>query len=224
MPDKPKNRRRSFGAHLLALAKTTLAGVVLLALIGLVGFFALSVSRRYRTPEAALAHYPQPREKPERWYEPEAKPAVISDFKVTQRQTLEDMDAVLLVFTWQEDLTWKCVGSLLLREFNDIFGGWEALRQSHGGCSSGDAGGGSASFDVWQSPWWDLPRYYYFAYIGTTPDFGRIEFVLSDGSRHSAAPVDDTVALVTRSLAPFQLEAQRYLDDDGELIYEAPGW
>lgn len=209
----------------MGLAKTTLIGVIVLALIGLLGALAVSVAKRYRAPEDALADYPKsrPHDREPWWREGEAKPHEISDFKLTQRQALDDMDAVQLIFTWRADRIWECAGSLLMREMQDIFGGWEKLRYSSGGCSSGSGGGGSARLDFWESPTWEFPRYYYFAYIGTAPDDRTIEFVLSDGTSASASPVEDSVGLVARRPAPFHIEKTIYLDKDGDLLYERPG-
>ncbi len=221
MTEKPKNQSKSL---IISALKTTLTGVVLLALIGLIGAFAVSVARRYRAPEAALADYPKQRQNEARWWQQEeVAPKEISDFKVTQRQVLDDMNAVQFIFTWRKDRIWECVGSLLLREISDIFGGWEELRYSSGGCSSGSGGGGSASYDFWESSHWEFPRYYYFAYIGTTPDYGTIEFVFSDGTSASAKSIDDSVGLVIRRDAPFYIEEINDLDDDGEVQYSHPG-
>ncbi len=225
MREKAKNPSKSLRSRAVSAAKLTLAGVLMLALMGLIGAVAVSVARRYRAPEDALAKYPKSRQHEAMWYEGETKPKKISDFKVTQRHFLDDMNAVQLIFTWRVDLHWHCAGSLLMREMQDIFGGWEELRYSGGGCSSGSGGsggGGSAAYDAWESPFWEFPRYYYFAYIGTTPDNETIEFVFSDGTRASAESVDDSVGLVIRRNAPFYIDKVNYLDDSGEVLYSSP--
>lgn len=224
MREKAKNPNKSLRSRAVNAAKLTLTGVILLALIGLIGAVVVSVSRRYRAPEDALNKYPMSRQREAMWYEKETEPKEVSDFKVTQRHALTDMDALHLIFTWREDGDWHCVGGLLLREIGDIFGGWEEVRYSRGGCSSGTGGGGSAALDSWESPTWEFPRYYYFAYIGTTPDDGAIEFVLSDGTRSSASSVDDSVGLVLRRDSPFYIETVNYIGEDGELIYSSPGY
>lgn len=226
MTEKPKNESRRLRYRLFGLVQATLTGVVLLALLGLIGAVAVSVSRRYRMPDEALANFPQlTRYETRWWFEDEINSSTVSGFEVTQRQVLADMDAVLLVVTWRRDLTIECVGSLLMREIQDFIGGWEELRYSGGGCSSGSSGsgGGSAAFDFWESPVWEFPRYYYFAYIGTTPDDGAIEFVLSDGTSASASPVEDSIGLIVRRSEPFYIDKIRYLDANGELIFERPG-
>lgn len=224
MMQKRKQTSFSLRHRFVLLVSATLTGVLLLALLGLVVAFAFSVSRRYHKPDDALAQYPQSRQHETPWYAEEAKPAALTGFKVAQRNILVEMNAVQFVFTWRRDHTWECVGSLLLGEAQDIFGGWEVQRYSPGGCSSGTGVGGSAMTDFWQSPAWVFPRYFYFAYIGTTPDAGMIEFVLSDGTSVRAAPVDNSIGLVLRRAEPFYIENSRYLDENGQIIYESPGY
>ena len=223
MPEKPKNDRRSFRTRLFDLAKLTLAGVFLLALIGAIAAAVLSVAQRYRSPEDALSAYPQPRVHDGAWYETDTEPRVISDVKVTQRIVRNDMDALQFVLTWLEDPASHCASSLLMQEMKDIFGGWRVLRYSRGGCSSGSLGGGAGYYDFWESAPWELPRYYYFAYTGTTPDEGMIEIEFGDGSRASAISREDSVGMVVRRSAPFYIETVNYLDDAGKLLYSIPG-
>ncbi len=224
MKQKPNHASFSPRHRFVLLVSATLTGVVLLALLGLVVALAFSVSRRYHKPEDALAQYPPSRQHETPWYAEEAKPAALTGFKVTQRNFLVDMNAVQFVFTWRRDHTWECAGSLLMGEAQDLFGGWEVQRYSPGGCSSGTGSGGSAMSDFWQSPAWVFPRYYYFAYTGTTPDAGMIEFVLSDGTSDRAAPIADSIGLVLRRAEPFFIEKSRYLEENGQLIYERPGY
>lgn len=223
MTDKSKNVARSRRGVIVYAVKMTLTGALLIVIAGLIIALAASVARRYPAPEDALANYPQPRRYETSWRETEEKPRKIIDFKLTQRLTLADMNAVQLIFTWREDIVLECAGSLTMREIRDIFGGWEELRYSGGGCSSGSGGGGSAGLDFWESPAGESPRYYYFAYIGTTSDEGAIEFALSDGTSASASPVEDSIGLIVRRSEPFYIDKIRYLDANGELIFEQPG-
>ena len=221
---KPAKTHRTLRSRASGLAQLTLVGATVLILAGLIAAGAWSVSQRYAEPEDALAKYAQPSARKPDWHESEQEPIVFSDFKVTQRIELADMNAVQLIFTWRQDREWDCSASLIMGESQDLFGGWHELRYSHGGCSSGSPGGGSAGLDFWQSAPWQLQRYYYFVYVGASLDEGAIEFVFTDGKSAKAWPVDDSVGLAVRRGAPFQIEAMRYYDAEGDLLYEAPGY
>ena len=223
MKVKVQPKRQPLRSHFISALKTTLLGVLLLVLGGAVFALALSVAGRYRSPEDALIKYQNPPTPEPRWHDTKVEPSNIEDLKVTQRHVLENWNAVQLIFTWRQNESWDCAGSLLVREIQDLFGGWEEMHYSGGGCSSGSGGGGSASYDFWESPAWEFPRYYYFAYIGTAPDDGAIEFVLSDSTRASASPVEDSVGLVVRRSAPFYIEEVNYLDDSGDVLYSHAG-
>lgn len=225
MTEKMKNGKRTLWIRLRRAALTTMTGIILLTLGGLIGALVVSIASRYARPEDALAKYP--RQRPLQWHEHPDDQTEVSDFKVAQRIARDDLNAVHYVLLWFEKHGGKmeCVGGLLMGEMQDIFGGWQELRYSRGGCSSPPGGdGGVAGFDFWESSVFEFPHYYYFAYTGTTPDHAAIQFVLSDGTAESADPVNGTVGLVIRRETPFQIEKINYLNKDGEILYGAPSF
>ena len=223
MTEKAKNGR-SLLTHLRRAVITTMTGVLLLAIAGLIGAIAISVAGRYHEPDDALENYPRQREL--KWYEGPDDQIEISDIRVAQRIERDDLNAVHFVLLWDQThdgKTSECVGGLLVGEVQDIFGGWQELQYTRGRCHRGSGGGGVGGDDHWTSSPWELARHYYFAYHGTTTLYETIEFILSDGTRESTEPVDGTIGLVIRRDAPFQIRRINYLDADGEVKYSYPG-
>ena len=226
MTEKAKNGKPSVWSRMRCVVITTMTGVFLIAIGGFIGAVAISVAGRYEEPDDALANYPRQREL--QWHEGPDDQIVVSDFRVAQRIERDDLNAVHFVLLWDQrhdNVSWECVGGLLVGETQDIFGGWQELHYTRGGChrGSGSGGGGVGGADYWESSPWERADHYYFAYNGTTTIQETIEFILSDGTRESAAWNNGTVGLVIRRDAPFYVRTINHMGGDGVMKYSYPG-
>ena len=213
MTRKAKNGR-SIGRFLRRALITMLAGVGVLVVTGIVVGLVVSVKQRHASLEEVLADYPRQWEPA--WYEDADKPSAISERKVLFRQDLPDNE-VLFVHSWKEDGSeiMECVGMVLVKEFQDIFGGWGA---SHSGASCGSPPAGDASGSSFgeSMPW--EPKHYYYTGYGVRRGVARVEVELADGSISSVDTVDGSYGLMIRRDEPFHIKRVKYLDASDRVI------
>lgn len=214
MPRKAKNDR-TFGRFLYRAFVAMLAGIGVLVLAGILVGLVASVKQRRSSPEEVLAeHLPL---KQTAWYEDQSEPLVISERKVLFRQELPDNE-LLFVHSWKEagSEVMECLGMVLVKEFQDIFGGW-GFSHSSSNCGSLSGGDGSgSSYGQSMLPW--APKHYYYVSYGLRRGVARVEVELAGGSVSSVKAVDGGYGLMIRRDDPFQIKSVKFLDASGLII------
>ena len=194
-----------------------LAGLLLIGTAKFAYSLALSVSERYKTPEALIAGYPERYSKlmhnPYTWRSLEFRGP-----EVYHQEPLPELGAHLFLFEWRarsDNHVELCITAVIVVEAQDIFGGWYTKEDVFPICEYQMVDSKPPSITYWEAQSTGMTRYYALVSGPAYRLASWVELELADGSVSRSETHRIAYAQVIRRDEPIQIERVRFLNSEG---------